>query len=64
MRRKFLASAIVVTGLVLAVAGICIGEVDDAPGAMLIGILLLIGAIWVAIRVVRRRWASWPDFRE
>lgn len=64
MRRKFLASAIVVTGLVLAVAGICIGEVDDAPGAMLMGILLLIGAIWVAIRVVRRRWASWPDFRE
>ncbi|HEY5666099.1 MAG TPA: hypothetical protein VIV64_05205 [Gammaproteobacteria bacterium] len=58
MRRKFLASAIVVTGLVLAVAGICIGEVDDAPGAMLMGILLLIGAIWVAIRVVRRRWAS------
>ena len=54
MKRRILALAVLILGIALAVAGIFIGEVDDAPGAALIGILLLIGAIVVAIRIARR----------
>lgn len=44
-----------VFGVFLAVAGIYIGEVDDAPGAALLGILLMIGATLLAARIARRR---------
>ncbi len=42
-------------GLVLCAAGICLGETDDAPGAALMGILLLIGAVVLSVRTARRR---------
>ena len=43
-----------VIGLALAAAGIYIGETDDAPGAALIGILLMIGAVALGVRTARR----------
>ena len=36
-------------------AGIYIGETDDAPGAALPGILLLIGAVALGVRTARRK---------
>ncbi len=39
-----------IIGVAIAAAGIFLGEYDDAPGASLIGILLMIGAV-----VLRRR---------
>lgn len=50
-----LALVLVVIGVALAAAGIYIGETDDAPGAALIGILLLAGAVALGIRIVRRK---------
>ncbi|HEX7089497.1 MAG TPA: hypothetical protein VF192_05135 [Longimicrobiales bacterium] len=47
--------ALVVLGLAIAAAGIYVGETDDAPGAALIGILLMIGAVVLAVRTARRR---------
>lgn len=42
-------------GVILGVAGIYIGEIDDAPGMMLIGVLLLIGFSAYGVRTVLRK---------
>ena len=42
-------------GVAIGAAGIYIGETDDAPGAALIGILLMIGAVVLAVRTARRK---------
>jgi len=39
----------------MAAVGIYIGETDDAPGAALIGILLMIGAVVLGLRTARRK---------
>ncbi|MBQ1073253.1 hypothetical protein KBX06_08755 [Micromonospora sp. C31] len=38
----------------LGVAGVVHGEADDSPGLQLLGVLLVVGAIAFAVRVVRR----------
>jgi hypothetical protein len=48
------ALVLVVVGLGFAAAGIYIGETDDAPGAALIGILLMSGTVILAVRIIRR----------
>jgi hypothetical protein len=45
---------IVAVGVALAAAGIYVGDTDDAPGAALLGILLMIGAIVLGVRTARR----------
>ena len=52
------ALGLVVIGIALAAAGIYIGETDDAPGAGLMGILLMIGAVALAVRTARRAQVS------
>lgn len=37
---------VIVVGMALAATGIYIGEIDDAPGAMLLGLILAIGFIF------------------
>ena len=46
---------LVVIGIAIAAAGIYVGDTDDAPGAALGGILLMIGAVALAVRIVRRK---------
>ncbi|HEY9528577.1 MAG TPA: hypothetical protein VIR02_15920 [Anaerolineales bacterium] len=50
-----MALGLIAIGVGIAVAGIYIGETDDAPGAALIGILLMIGALALAVRTARRK---------
>ena len=45
----------VAIGIAIAAAGIYIGDTDDAPGASLMGILLMVGAVSLAVRIVRRK---------
>jgi hypothetical protein len=45
----------VAIGLAIAAAGIYVGDTDDAPGAALVGILLMIGAVALAVRTARRK---------
>ena len=47
--------AFIAIGVGIAAAGIYIGEIDDAPGAALLGILLMIGAVALGARTARRR---------
>lgn len=49
------ASGLVVLGLAICVGAIILGEWDDAPGASLAGILLLIGSVVLAVRIARRK---------
>ena len=48
-------------GVALAAAGIYVGETDDAPGAALLGILLMIGLIALAVRTARRKAPRHPE---
>jgi hypothetical protein len=41
--------------LALGVAGMVAGEADDSPGLQLIGVVLIVGAITLAVRAARRR---------
>jgi hypothetical protein len=50
-----LALGLIAFGVAIAAAGIYIGETDDAPGAALAGILLMIGAVTLGVRTVRRK---------
>ena len=49
------ALGLIAIGVGLAIAGIYIGETDDAPGAAVLGILLMIGAVALGVRIARRR---------
>lgn len=42
-------------GVAIAAGGIYVGETDDAPGAALLGILLMIGAVVLAVKIARRK---------
>jgi hypothetical protein len=46
---------LVALGLAVGAAGIYIGDTDDAPGASLVGILLMIGAIALGVKTARRK---------
>ena len=48
------ALVIVAIGVAMAAAGIYIGDTDDAPGAALMGLLLMIGAVVLGVRTARR----------
>ena len=50
-----LALVLVAIGIAIGAAGIYIGDTDDAPGAALIGILLMIGALALGVRIARRK---------
>lgn len=45
---------LVAIGVAIAAAGIYIGETDDAPGAALLGILLMIGALVLGVKIALR----------
>jgi hypothetical protein len=40
--------------IALGVAAIVYGGADDSPGGQLIGVLLIVGAVGVVVRMVRR----------
>jgi hypothetical protein len=54
-RNLVMAFAIIGIGVAICVVGIYVGDTDDAPGASLIGILLMIGAVVLGVRIARRK---------
>ena len=50
-----MALGLVAIGVAIGAAGIYIGETDDAPGAALIGIALMIGAVVLGVRIALRK---------
>lgn len=53
--RYVAASALVALGAVVGAIGILVGELDDAPGGALIGIVLMIAAVTIGVRTARRK---------
>ena len=53
-KNGLMAFGLIAIGVVVAAGGIYVGDTDDAPGGALLGILLLIGAVVLAVRVMRR----------
>jgi hypothetical protein len=49
-----IAFGLVALGVALAAGGVYVGHTDDAPGAALIGFLLMAGAIVLGVRTARR----------
>ena len=54
-KNLIMAFGLVVLGVAVALGGITLGEWDDAPGASLAGILLMVVAVFFAVRVARRK---------
>ena len=54
-RNSIMASVLVAGGVAIGLAGIYIGDSDDAPGAALIAIVLMITAITLGVRTARRK---------
>jgi hypothetical protein len=55
MRKRFISIGLVALGLMFCAAGIYIGETDDAPGAALMGIILMVGAVALGVKIARRK---------
>ena len=55
VKNLVMALGVVVIGVAIAAAGIYIGDTDDAPGAALLGILLMIGAVTFGVRTAWRK---------
>ncbi|MBN2318765.1 MAG: hypothetical protein JXR49_06800 [Acidobacteria bacterium] len=55
VRNLVKALGIIAIGAAICVTFIWIGEYDDAPGASLLGILLMIGAVVLGVRTARRK---------
>lgn len=49
------ALGIIAIGVAICAAFIWIGDYDDAPGVSLLGILLMIGAVVLGVRIARRK---------
>lgn len=55
VRNLSMALGLVAIGAAIAAGGIYLGDTDDAPGASLMGPLLMVGAMVLAVRVARRK---------
>jgi len=46
---------VAVLAIAIGVAGVVAGGADDSPGLQLLGVLLIIGAVVLGVRMVQRR---------
>ena len=53
------AFALIALGLAIAAMGIYVANADDAPGAAVIGFLLMLAAVLLAVRTARNRLPIW-----
>jgi hypothetical protein len=52
-------AALIVLALAIGAMGIYVADADDAPGAAVIGLLLMIGAVVLGVKVARNRVPAW-----
>ena len=55
MRKQLVASGVVALGLATCALGIYVGDTDDAPGAALVGIILMLGAVALGVKIARHK---------
>jgi hypothetical protein len=52
--KYFIVVIVALLAIALGVAAIVYGEADDSPGGQLIGVLLIVGAVVLGVRMVSR----------
>lgn len=55
LMNRILALALILFGLAVAAAGIYVGEIDDAPGAALVSLVVMLGTFVGALKLARRK---------
>lgn len=55
MKSPSLVIGLVAIGIVICAGGIYLGDTDDAPGAALMGIVVMIAAVTCAVKIARRK---------
>ena len=53
------ATALIVLALAIGGMGIYVADADDAPGAAVMGLLLMVGAVVLGVKAARRRLPTW-----
>jgi hypothetical protein len=53
------ASALIALGLAIAAMGIYVADADDAPGAAVMGMLLMVAGVVLGVRALRNRLPAW-----
>ena len=53
------AAALIALALAIGAMGIYVADADDAPGAAVIGLLLMIGAVVLGVQAARNRLPAW-----
>ncbi|SCL44215.1 hypothetical protein GA0070606_0189 [Micromonospora citrea] len=51
---KYVLALVAVLAVAIGVAGVVYGEADDSPGLQLLGVVLVVAAIALGVRIVRR----------
>jgi hypothetical protein len=52
--KYFVVAIVALLASALGVAAVVYGEADDSPGGQLIGVLLIVGAVVMGVRMARR----------
>jgi len=55
VKNLLLGLGLAAVGVAIAFVGVYVGEYDDAPGASLMGIVLMIVAVVFGVRIARRK---------
>jgi hypothetical protein len=51
---KYFLAIVAVLTIAIGVTGIVHGEADDSPGLQLVGVVLVVGAVALGVRIVKR----------
>jgi hypothetical protein len=51
---KYFLAIFAILAIAIGVTGIVHGEADDSPGLQLLGVVLVLGAVALGVRIVRR----------
>lgn len=55
MNRRIQAAVVMLLGIAIGTGGVLVGATDDAPGAALIGLVLMAGLVFLGVRIATRR---------
>jgi hypothetical protein len=55
VNRKLQAGVMILLGIAIGTGGVTVGAIDDAPGASLMGLVLMLGLLFLGIRLATRK---------
>jgi hypothetical protein len=55
VNRKLQAAVMILLGITIGACGVTVGAIDDAPGASLMGLVLMLGLLFLGVRLATRK---------